>query len=139
MTLLISRRCRQTRIYTAVAFILFVVLGVHCEGFMGVGHQPHRKPAAATSIYTLNGNQRRLALSAAIGTIPDDSIVAFTALSNLISMTAEPTGMDVSPEPIHTAFTVATFLPQPFWLLIILFPRARFTERIMGGIGKIVY
>jgi hypothetical protein len=42
--------------------------------------------------------------------------------------------MMVSPEPIHTAFTVATFLPQPFWLLMILLPKNPLTRKIMGGI-----
>jgi hypothetical protein len=41
----------------------------------------------------------------------------------------------VSPEPIHSAFTVATFLPQPFWLLIILLPNTAITKKIMGGLG----
>lgn len=39
-----------------------------------------------------------------------------------------------SPEPIHTLFSVATFFPQPFWLLIILFPKASWTKKIMGGL-----
>lgn len=41
-----------------------------------------------------------------------------------------------SPEPIHTAFSVANFGPQPFWLLMILFPKASFTKKIMGGLGE---
>jgi hypothetical protein len=41
----------------------------------------------------------------------------------------------ISSEPIHTAFTVATFLPQPFWLLIILLPNTAITKKIMGGLG----
>jgi hypothetical protein len=41
----------------------------------------------------------------------------------------------LSSEPIHTAFTVATFLPQPFWLLIILLPNTAITKKIMGGLG----
>jgi hypothetical protein len=41
----------------------------------------------------------------------------------------------VSGEPIHTAFTVATFLPQPFWLLLILLPNTGFTKKVMGGLG----
>ena len=40
-----------------------------------------------------------------------------------------------SPEPLHTAFTVATFFPQPFWVLLILFPKADVTKKIMGGMG----
>ncbi|CAB9529741.1 expressed unknown protein [Seminavis robusta] len=39
----------------------------------------------------------------------------------------------VSPEPIHTVFNVATFGPQPFWLLIILLPKSDVTKKIMGG------
>ena len=42
---------------------------------------------------------------------------------------------DVSPEPIHTAFTVATFLPQPFWVLITVLPNNKITKQIMGGLG----
>ena len=45
------------------------------------------------------------------------------------------TQYETSPEPIHTAFTVATFLPQPFWLLMILFPKSSITKKIMGGLG----
>ena len=56
------------------------------------------------------------------------AIVSSTLLSKLDIV-------GVSPEPIHTAFTVATFLPQPFWLLIILLPSANLTKRIMGGLG----
>jgi hypothetical protein len=41
----------------------------------------------------------------------------------------------LSSEPIHSAFTVATFLPQPFWLLIILLPNTAITKKIMGGLG----
>jgi hypothetical protein len=40
----------------------------------------------------------------------------------------------VSPEPIHTAFTIATFFPQPFWFLMIALPNHPFTKRIMGGL-----
>lgn len=39
-----------------------------------------------------------------------------------------------SPEPIHTAFTVATFLPQPFWLLMIFLPNSQITRTVMGGL-----
>ena len=33
-----------------------------------------------------------------------------------------------------TAFSVATFLPQPFWLLMILWPHQPVTRKIMGGL-----
>jgi hypothetical protein len=40
-----------------------------------------------------------------------------------------------SPEPIHTAFSLATFGPQPFWLLLILLPKADITKKVMGTMG----
>lgn len=40
-----------------------------------------------------------------------------------------------SPEPIHTAFSAATFGPQPFWLLLIFLPKADITKKIMGSLG----
>lgn len=48
---------------------------------------------------------------------------------------ATETSYRVSSEPIHTAFSVATFLPQPFWLLMILAPKSTWTKKIMGGLG----
>jgi hypothetical protein len=47
----------------------------------------------------------------------------------------------VSPEPIHTAFSLATFGPQPFWLLLILLPKSEITKKLMGTMGthSIVY
>lgn len=44
----------------------------------------------------------------------------------------------VSPEPIHTAFSFATFGPQPFWLLMILLPGNEITKKVMGKMGKTV-
>ena len=41
----------------------------------------------------------------------------------------------ISPEPIHTAFSVATFGPQIFWLLMIVFPTKDITKKVMGGFG----
>ena len=41
-----------------------------------------------------------------------------------------------SPEPIHSAFSVATFFPQPFWVLMIILPKSPLTKKIMGGLGK---
>ena len=42
----------------------------------------------------------------------------------------------VSPEPIHTAFALATFGPQPFWLLMILQPKNEITKKVMGSMGE---
>lgn len=47
--------------------------------------------------------------------------------------------LTVSPEPIHTAFNIATFGPQPFWLLLILFPKADLTKKIMGTLGTFFF
>lgn len=41
-----------------------------------------------------------------------------------------------SAEPIHTAFSIINFFPQPFWLLLILLPKSKFTKNIMGGMGR---
>lgn len=38
-------------------------------------------------------------------------------------------------ESIHTAFSVATFFPQPFWVLLTVLPDNRYTKKIMGGMG----
>lgn len=40
-------------------------------------------------------------------------------------------------ESIHSAFSVATFGPQPFWVLLTLLPNAKFTKNIMGGMGTL--
>jgi len=40
----------------------------------------------------------------------------------------------VSAESIQNAFSVATFLPQPFWVLLTLLPNTGVTKKIMGGI-----
>lgn len=45
----------------------------------------------------------------------------------------------VSPEPIHTAFSFATFGPQPFWLLMILLPNNEFTKKIMGRLDVVIF
>ena len=34
---------------------------------------------------------------------------------------------------IATAFNVATFLPQPFWLLMVLAPNSDLTKKLMGS------
>ena len=38
-------------------------------------------------------------------------------------------------ESIHAAFSIATFFPQPFWVLLTLLPNASLTKKIMGGMG----
>ena len=55
-----------------------------------------------------------------------------TELSALVDI------VGTSPEPIHSAFSVATFFPQPFWLLIILLPNAKVTKKIMGSMNVVL-
>jgi hypothetical protein len=59
--------------------------------------------------------------------------VSSSSTTTLISY-IDITDIVTSPEPIHTAFSIATFLPQPFWLLMVLLPNSKFTRRIMGGL-----
>lgn len=61
---------------------------------------------------------------------------AFTSTSStMLSATAgEATTPDISPEPIHTIFSIATSLPQPFFLWLIVFPKSQFTKRFLGNI-----
>lgn len=66
----------------------------------------------------------------------DTAVTSWMHLST--SILATTTTTVVSPEPIHTAFSIATFLPQPFWLLLILFPNAPITKQIMGGMEVIL-
>jgi hypothetical protein len=70
--------------------------------------------------------------------LPMDLTTDTIAITTTISSTwlAE---VPVSPEPIHTAFTVATFLPQPFWLLMIALPNNPITKKIMGGLGTLCF
>ena len=42
-------------------------------------------------------------------------------------------------EDVKQAFNVATFLPQPFWLLLIFIPNTTFTKKVMGGLGTCLY
>ncbi len=41
-----------------------------------------------------------------------------------------------SSETVKAAFNVATFGPQPFWVLLILFPNAKITKQIMGDLVR---
>jgi hypothetical protein len=61
----------------------------------------------------------------------DDIVCSASTFLSLSTME-----VNVSPEPIHTAFSVATFFPQPFWLLMIFLPNSKITKQIMGGLGK---
>lgn len=70
-------------------------------------------------------------------TSPTVSTITTTTTTTIISSSSVDSAMSsvavVSREPIHTAFTIATFLPQPFWILMTLFPNSSITKRCMTG------
>jgi Domain of unknown function (DUF4281) len=68
-------------------------------------------------------------LGMAVLHLQEESLSMTTSSSHVAAAVAM-----VSPEPIHTAFTIATFFPQPFWFLMIALPNHPFTKRIMGGL-----
>jgi hypothetical protein len=47
----------------------------------------------------------------------------------------ELSALFLSQENIVNAFSVATFLPQPFWVLLTILPNNKLTKKIMGGMG----
>lgn len=81
--------------------------------------------------------------SAALGTrhclLPASSSTALPALldpmvtSSLLQSTSESVLLP-SADSIRTAFNVATFLPQPFWLFLILLPNSGVTKKMFGGL-----
>ena len=48
-------------------------------------------------------------------------------------LAALPASLNFDNADISTAFSVATFFPQPFWLLMILLPNWKGTKAIMGS------
>lgn len=61
------------------------------------------------------------------------SDVATTLISNVPAHLIAFDGTDIS-----QAFNLATFVPQPFWLLMILLPNVDITKRVMGSWAPIV-
>jgi hypothetical protein len=64
----------------------------------------------------------------------------FAGLSKVVLIRQESTQLQALLDPsflptIHDAFSAATFLPQPFWLLLVLLPNSSITKKIMGGMG----
>ena len=83
----------------------------------------------------LSSNQRRRRVSSGSNTHLQFSLVDSASL--MLATTDSSLPVLISPEPIHTLFSVATFLPQPFWLLMILAPKAKLTKQVMGGFGRL--
>jgi Domain of unknown function (DUF4281) len=134
---------RQHSQYTAILLVGSLWYNSYYGGFIGFP-----QGAAATAFVPRWYGERRqsvrqqhttthlhLLVADPVGCMDTAAIMAASSLSSVI---AAPSfllcaAVTVSPEPIHTAFTVATFAPQPFWLLMILLPNSTLTKRIMGG------
>ena len=65
-----------------------------------------------------------------------DPYLLETASSSLLSADATA-AVGSSADSIKTAFSVATFLPQPFWLFLILLPNTGITKRLFGDLNVI--
>lgn len=79
-------------------------------------------PSSSTRIssnHLLHSSQRRATFERSA--LLDPSIVTSTSI--------------LTQDSIHQAFSVATFFPQPFWLLLILIPNTGLTKKVMGGMG----
>lgn len=106
----------------------------------GVGGLPTSKfDEGASQMKTSNTFVR----SRVTGNIPTLSYQPLNQKSNIrqnISGTRRNMNIvGVSPEPIHTAFSFATFGPQPFWLLMILLPTQDVTKKIMGKMDVVIF
>ena len=64
-----------------------------------------------------------------------ETVTASGASSYSSLLSADAIGS--SADSIKTAFSVATFLPQPFWLFIILLPNAGITKKLFGNLNLI--
>jgi hypothetical protein len=127
--------------------LLLLLLSASVEAFSPlVNRQPVVQRFARPSRQPHHHDNKRLSSSSSLHlstplvnlySIADQAQLAADCLSSSLSLAAASASPAlVSPEPIHTAFSVATFLPQPFWLLMILAPNAKLTKQIMGGLGK---
>ena len=65
---------------------------------------------------------------------PESEHRSVTKSSTELSALLDPAIL--SQENIVNAFSVATFLPQPFWVLLTVLPKNSITKRIMGGMGE---
>lgn len=65
----------------------------------------------------------------------DPDLMETVGTSLLSSATTSSSPLLLSNDGIKTAFSVATFLPQPFWLLLILLPNSDITKKIMGNLS----
>lgn len=113
----------KMRLSYSILSVLFLVSNAS-EGFMS---------PRVSRTYLPSCSIQRNHKSSSVTALPD---VATVFSDPFLTMSSTLIAVETSPEPIHLAFSVATFLPQPFWLLIILFQKQKLTKQIMGGLGK---
>jgi hypothetical protein len=77
----------------------------------------------------------RPSFAAPIQTRSNGPLKQSTELSALLDPSIILSADILSEENIHAAFSVATFFPQPFWVLLTLLPNSGVTKKIMGGMG----
>jgi len=75
-----------------------------------------------------------------VGTIKMNALLIVDVVDNVVSfsssnvMLSSLTDTVFSSDSISSAFNAATFLPQPFWLFLILLPKSDITRKMFGGI-----
>jgi hypothetical protein len=94
--------------------------------------QPPRRGAAWSRFTRCSATDLRFGIFSDASMHVDDGMVTTMVAAAAAAVTGP---VVVSPEPIHTLFTVATFAPQPFFVLMILFRNYKLTKTIMGGLG----
>ena len=101
----------------------------------GVLHQyNHRNMEFGGRFIDLN-NYNAVSYSMALKVVPEGLSSVLDASSSLSSLSSSVTLSALfTEENISSAFNVATFLPQPFWLFLILLPKSDITKKLFGGI-----
>ncbi|CAM9994414.1 unnamed protein product, partial [Heterosigma akashiwo] len=102
--------------------------------------QPGSFPSSSSHYARLGRNKFLLTKKADLGTPlmrPTSAMVPPKMV--LGDMTSLTTAAAFGPNEINTAFNIATFLPQPFWLLMILLPNAGITKKIMGNPASVLF
>lgn len=88
----------------------------------------------STALLAMTGSEVDWLGNAIIATASPQTLFLPNVMDLMPAIMIAKESYETSLEPIHTAFSVATFFPQPFWLLMILFPNSSITKKIMGGL-----
>ncbi|KAL7473721.1 hypothetical protein ACHAXS_014288 [Conticribra weissflogii] len=86
-----------------------------------------KSPFKPSTILPANHNDNSPTKLSAIPSLPLEDL---TTLTTALSTTAS--SLTTSPPSVQTAFTLATFLPQPLWLLLILLPKSPLTKSLFS-------